>query len=756
MLEILLEDSRMSSMVNEAVHALTQKPRTATTLERVRLFDYADAHIGVGQPQPIKYGLALKYVLSNISLPINEGDLLLGRIAEDVPDEAGEAYFQGVCKRFGGRSVPKWVYDSGHTSFYWRDAVELGLSGLLKRAEEEMLRRKAEGANQETLDFLQGAIYVYEALQTYLLRYAQAARLLGLTEAVEACRHAALRKPENFHEALQMLWAIMLVYCSLLAENPTLTYGRMDVLLNSLYEHDIKNGELTREDAGRLILDFYCKNNLIMGRGEHQMSAEDGDLITGWKRNLNYDAPEYMLLGGTLANGESACTDLTLLLAECIVPSFKNPVIVVRYGKDMMKTAPELWHTLTEKMLASASMMVYNEENTATAYENAGADIEDARNFEFYGCNWPCLAGMDVTGTGWLHAWGRRFSKEDWAYITSPEPFDNLPAAFLDALNELAALPEAPGSIDTVYDALGRRFESILRFRMDRTIKAREMLLAEAPGALQFQDCFFRDPISKAASAFCGGSKYYPMAYTIGGFATLADSLTAIDEIVFQNKSVSLAKLHESLTHDFAGYDDILLLCRKAKKYGNDDPAADGHASKLLKMLTDTAYKVFHQTEPTEGPRIILRLSVETDTRHIEIGHRTGATPDGRLAGTPVSQNWQPSPGVSLQGLTARLNSLVKLPAGRIMSGAQNITVQRSFFKGEQGIRMLAAILGTYFDRGGMQAQVSATSVQDLYDAQAHPDAHRDLMVRVTGYSAVFVDMNKTGQDDIIARDAVC
>jgi formate C-acetyltransferase len=307
-----------------------------------------------------------------------------------------------------------------------------------------------------------------------------------------------------------------------------------------------------------------------------------------------------------------------------------------------------------------------------------------------------------------------------------------------------------------VYEALDRRFERILRFRMDRTVKTREMLLKEAPGALHFQDCFFRDTISKGTNAFCGGCKYYPMAYTIGGFATMADSLTAIDETVFKNKSLSFQKLHEALIHNFDGYEDVLLLCRKAKKFGNDDPLADGHARRLLTMLTDTAYRVLAQTERTLSPRIILRLSVETDTRHLEIGRRLGATPDGRLAGSPVSQNWQPSPGSSLQGLTARLNSLVKLPAGRIMSGAQNITVQRSFFMGEKGARMLAAILGAYFDMGGMQAQVSATSVEDLYDAQKNPDAHRDLMVRVTGYSAVFVDMNKAGQDDIIARDAVC
>ena len=225
--------------VQEARDALTKKPVKMTTLERIRLLIYAHEHVVKDLPQPLQYGLGLKYALNHISLPIAEEDLILGRISEEVPDEAGEAYYQDVLKKYG-RSLPPWVFDQGHMSMYWEGVTQLGLWGLKKQAEEEWNRRMNDKAPQAELDFLQGAIYVYEGLMEYLLRYAQAADALGMTEQAEACRCAATRPPQTFREALQMLWAIMLVYCSMLAGNPTLSYGRMDRNLWPLYKKDVQ------------------------------------------------------------------------------------------------------------------------------------------------------------------------------------------------------------------------------------------------------------------------------------------------------------------------------------------------------------------------------------------------------------------------------------------------------------------------------------------------------------------------------------
>ena len=137
---------------------------------------------------------------------------------------------------------------------------------------------------------------------------------------------------------------------------------------------------------------------------------------------------------------------------------------------------------------------------------------------------------------------------------------------------------------------------------------------------------------------------------------------------------------------------------------------------------------------------------------HLKTGVKIGATVNGRLAYTPCSQNSRPANGSATSGLTGMLNAMLNLPSDGVLSGALNLDVAKKDFVGENGLRVFSALLATYFNRGGLHAQVSSLSREDLIDAQLHPDAHRDLRVRVTGYSGVFVDICKDLQDDIIQR----
>ena len=144
---------------------------------------------------------------------------------------------------------------------------------------------------------------------------------------------------------------------------------------------------------------------------------------------------------------------------------------------------------------------------------------------------------------------------------------------------------------------------------------------------------------------------------------------------------------------------------------------------------------------------------LETDMRHIRFAREIGATPDGRHAGAPISENTSPNPGAAVHGLTAMLRSAAKLPLDRIHSGALNVRLRPQWFAGEAGLDRLADVLRAYFDLGGLQVQLSFADVETLRDAQRHPERHRDLMVRITGYSAAFVDMTRAAQDEIIRRE---
>lgn len=749
-------------LVDEAIHALTEKPVKTTTIERVKLFNKADAALPADMPQPLKYGHGLKYVLERVSTPIEPHDLILGRVTEEVPGEEDEAFFQEVIARFGRwpgakSSTPNWVFDGGHTSFYWKEVIRQGLSGLKRKAEERLNRAARDGEPQKVVDYLTGAVMVYGALQTYLFRYARAARDKGLHEAAEACEHAATRAPETFREALQMLWGIMVVYCSYLAVNPTLTYGRMDLFLQPLYERDLAEGRLTREEAGLLILDFYAKNNLNMGRGEHQLSGEDERVSTGWERNLNYDAPQYLVLAGSRPEGGSAVSDLTLLFAEQVVPRFKNPVIVVRYAPDMMKAHAVVWRTLVNKMRDSASMMVYNERDIIAAYIKSGADEQDARQFEHFGCNWPTLPGMDGGGCWHMQLWCDDITDAEREQLKPGVDWQIRPGGitqlFMDALYELADRDDA--TIDDFYSRLGAGYGAFMRKKLRRALTEREILFRQRPGILLMQDCFFRETIERGADYLTGGCRYYAVENSFGGFATLVDCLSAVDTLVFRDQALTLRELCDAVKDNFKRRPDIRALCQNAPKLGSDDRFANAHGARALNTLTDAVYQVaeeFRWADTAEN-RIIIRESIETDTSHIRMGASLGATPDGRLAGEPLSQNCQPSVGASTKGLTAMLRSMASLPFDRIMSGAQNISILPRLFQGAAGLSLLSSILGTYFELGGLQTQISAVDVEELLDAQINPDAHRDLMVRVTGYSAVFVDMIKSAQDDVIRRE---
>ncbi|MDL2232599.1 hypothetical protein LJC63_03340 [Ruminococcaceae bacterium OttesenSCG-928-L11] len=749
-------------LVDEAVDKIANKPVKATTLERIRLFTEADDTVR-GMPQPLQYGHGLTYVLERIAQPILPYDLLMGRITEEVPDPEGEAYFQELCLRYARKPLPWdkgtqpfWVFDQGHTSFYWRDVVTHGLSGLQARAQRELDRRATEGADGETLDFLTGAVLVYRAVRTYLRRYADAARQAGMPEAAEACANAAERPPQTFREALQMLWAIMLIYCSMLAGNPTLTYGRLDQLLYPLYRKDLEGGRLTREEAGLLILDFYCKNNLIMGRGEHQLSIGDDSISTGWQRNLNFDAPQYLILGGSDEAGNPVSNDLTQLFAEQIHPRFKNPVIVVQYTRGMREQFPAVWRALVRNMRESASLMVYNDADVTAAYIRAGADPEDAVHYEHYGCNWPCLPGMDAGGSNHRFMWEKRILPDESAKLENADFWAPAPGGLVGELMAVIdAVPkgEEPPDIDFFYDRFLARFRDFMCRKYVHALLERKVLYREAPGILQFQDCFCKETIQRAKSFLCGGSKYYTITQSHGGFATLADCFTTLDALLYQEKKLTFDALREAMTHNFQGYPDIHGLCNGVPKLGSDDALSNTHGRRLLTLLTDTVYAIQREYTAQGHPPILVKQCIETDTGHIRLGKALGATPDGRLAGMPLSQNSQPSLGASTAGMTARLRAMAQLPFERILSGAQNLSIQPRIFAGEKGLELLSALTSTYFELGGLQLQISAVDVSELLDAQRNPDNHRDLMVRITGYSAVFVDMIKEAQDDIISRE---
>lgn len=636
---------------------------------------------------------------------------------------------------------------SGHCTYDWKMLVEEGLPGLRRRVEGKL----GEYPEADKQAFLSGILGVYSALEKYMLRYAQAAQERGMEELAGALRRAATETPSDFRAALQLLWIVALVDCAYITPNPTLTVGRMDLILYPLYEKDVRAGRLTQDEARALIIDYYCKHNLIMGRGEHQVGDETNS--TTFQRICNFDAPQYLHLAGTDENGHPVANELTQLFAECICPKFKNPVIVVRYFKGLNTTHPELWDVLMEKALASSALMIYNDDNTLKTYARMGIPEEDARRYSHFGCKWPSLGTQSAWMLGGPHSSKFRAYKDEEERKSLCIPYMRTnseygwPDDLMIVLREYVDCEDA--SIDQIYDGFLARMGKFIDEKLDLQAREIEVRQRRPSAVLTFGDCFFEGSI-RTAECFAASAKYHFEVQSFHMFGTVVDCITVVDELVFREKKLTQAQLLEAVDANFEGYPKILAMCRNVKKYGSDTPLSNAHTQRLTETVSRM---VMEKNKPyLEKMNLYMSPCIQSDTWHLKDGELYGATPDGRRAGRPFSQNIRPANGSCVNGMTAMLNSVLLHPQDGVLTGALNLDVNPSDFQGEEGRKRFGAMLGVYFNRGGLQARVTSVDVNDLIDAQIHPEQHRDLRVRVTGYNGVFVDICKRLQDDIIER----
>ena len=708
-----------SIRVEEALWANRDKPVRSTTFERLRLTRQLDERLR-GRPQPEQLSEGVCELLDRVTLPVEPHDLLLGRVPEKVPNADEERFFQETVSLWKGSGLPPWLPDVGHECFDWPRIIQLGLPGLQAFAEAELTRRRAAGEPAPTLDWLGCAARVYHAHRGYARRYAQAARRAGLTDSATRCAALADRAPQTFAEALQLIWLIAQVYCTLVGRAATLTLGRLDGLLLNLYRSDVRAGRLTRDQAGEFIEDLYAKANLILGRGEHQMDAASGK-ATGWDRNLAYDTPIYVLLAGRRPDAAPPANELTELFVERVIPAFENPVVILRYTRDF---PPALWNLACEKIRANASVILYNDEAVIDSYRRIGVPEPLATDYSLYACNWPTLPGKPPS------TFRRRLV---------------LPPHFLQALN---AVPPA-ATLDDLYNAFAQSLAGELAGLYAQCEQWLESADAKAPGPLSVDDCFQHGPVAQARHCRLDPSPMTPLTLGIVGLATVADCFAGAQAVALGNGSETLDSLRAALAANFEGREDLRQQCLRAPKFGANNARADAHAARTLNVVLEQIRRASGRANP-RPLRTLVALTSDMVQRHF--GAALGATPDGRRAGEPISDNMNPCPGACTDGLSSMLQSLAQLPFDRVHSGVLNVRIDPRTVAGEEGLTKLAAALRTYFDLGGLQAQLSFANADELRDAQRNPEAHRDLMVRITGYSAVFVDMSRPAQDEMIRR----
>ncbi|MBP3436559.1 MAG: hypothetical protein J6K61_01465, partial [Clostridia bacterium] len=525
----------MQKNIQEAKDALEQKPLYSATYERIFILNEIKSKYN-HLKQPLRFAAVLGELLERVSLPLADYDLIAGRSLDRVLTDEEEALLREYVN---AKDNPEreTLLNSGHCTFSWESLVRLGLSGLLSRTEEKL------AAEQDPTKrvFLEGMCGVYRALSRFALRYAKAAEKKGMTSLAQTLSAIAHRAPDSFREGLQLLWLVTFVDCSYISSNPTLTVGRLDVALYPLYQRDMERGTLTPLLAKAYITDYYCKHNLNMGRGEHQVGT--AETTTSWERILNYDAPQYLLLGGTDEKGKSAVNDLTLLFAECICPAFKNPVVVVRYHKGMAKEHPLLWDVICQKGLASASMMIYNDDNVIEAFRKIGLPQDVCRQYSHFGCNWASAGER----SSWMCSAPKSFlycpdmDKEERVALNVPYMRTNAACSYpqdvVEIMEELCR-EEKECSIEDFYSRFLSRLDDFLDRKLaylSHELSARQ----RAPSSLlSYADCFLDESFQNAACHSAGATYHFELQ-SFQMFGTVVDCFTVIDTLVFKDKKVT-------------------------------------------------------------------------------------------------------------------------------------------------------------------------------------------------------------------------
>jgi len=405
-------------------------------------------------------------------------------------------------------------------------------------------------------------------------------------------------------------------------------------------------------------------------------------------------------------------------------------------------TPESVWEHAVEASKKAGGMPTFeNDDIIIPALVERGLSQEDANDYCIIGCVEPAGCGTEWSACG----------------SSGGESFSNLVGMMNMAIhNGTNPMSGCEAGVKTGYlydyktfDEFKEAFLKQLAFFLDwhvTFVNCYELAYAAffpcVSATATFEGC-----MESGLDVLDGGAKYNSTGFTALGTGNVADSMMAIKKLVFDDKKVTARELYDALVNNWEGYDDLRqYIVNEVPHYGNNIPEVDELAAWALGAYAD------HMNSVT-GPRGKWRGGTFTVTTHLDFGRLTLATPDGRRDGEPLAEAISPRQGFDKNGPTAYLISASKLPHYKLGNGDQlNIRFSPSTVIGAEGTKKLSDLIGTYFDQGGMQVQFNVVSTDTLYEAQAQPDKHEDLIVRIAGFSVYFVEMSKVVQDDFITR----
>jgi len=683
------------------------------------------------------------------------------KISYSVDQAAREGQENQVIPYWCGRSMRDQIFRE--MSPTWKDAYEAGvftefmeqrapghtaLGDVIYRKGLLDLQNEIE-ASLNTLDFLndpeayrkQEELRAMTVAAAAVVRFAErhADKALEMAEhqanperrkelqrIVEICRRVPARAPRDFWEALQAYWFTHVAVVSELNTWDSFCPGRLDQNLYPFFKSDLESGRLTREEARELLQCLWVKFNNQPAPPKVGVTAAESATYTDFA-NINN--------GGLKPDGSDGVNDLTYLILDVID---EMRLLQPSSNLQLSKKSPDrfLKRGLEIVRKGWGQPSIFNADAVVEELVRQGKSIEDAR----------CGGTSGCVETG-------NFGKE--AYILTG--YFNLPKVVEITLNDgtdprtgkkIGIQTGDPRGFQT-YDELVSAFRRQLHYLIDVKVRGNNLIerLYATYMPAPFLSVLIDDCIAEGRDYNNGGPRYNT-TYIMGvGPGSCTDALAAIRHHVFDRKDLSMPDLLEALAANFEGHERTrLLLWNKSPKYGNDDDYADG----ILSDVFNAFYDEVNGRPNTKGGRY--RVNYLSTTCHVYFGSVTGATADGRRAGEPLSDGISPVQGADRKGPTAVVKSAARMDHLRTGGTLLNQKFTPKVLEGQNGIDQLAHLVRAYFKLDGHHIQFNVVTAETLRDAKAHPEKHRDLIVRVAGYSDYFCDLTDSLQDEIIAR----
>ena len=679
--------------------------------------------------------------------PFWENNNLRARGEALLPEEVSVFMETGVFGMEG-----KLNAGDAHLAVNYEKILAFGLKGYEERVKD--LKAKLDLTDPDSIDkniFYKAVLIVIEAVHQFAQRYSKLAQELAdkekdskrkaeLLEISRICAKVPYEPATSFYEAVQSVWFIQLIL-QIESNGHSLSYGRFDQYMYPYYIKDIQEKVITKDEALELLTCLWIKTLTInkVRSQAHTLSSAGSPMY------------QNVTIGGQTPDKKDAVNELSFVVLQSVAQTrLTQPNLTVRYHKNINKA---FFDDCIEVMKLGFGMpALNNDEIIIPSFINCVVKEEDAYNYSAIGCvetAVPGKWGYRCTGMSYINfprvllcamndgvdlTTGKRFTK-GYGYFKDMKSYEELLSAWDKTVREMT------------------RYSVIVENAID---KASERDVPDVLCSALTDDCIGRGKTIKE-----GGAVYDFISGLQVGIANMADSLAAIKKLVFEEKKITPIQLWNAILDDFQSDENKkiqAMLIDEVPKYGNDIDYVDNLVVEAYDSYLDEIKK-YPNTRYHRGPIGGIRYGgTSSISANVGQGMGTMATPDGRNAYEPLAEGCSPAHNADKNGPTAVFKSVAKLPTEKITGGVllnQKMTPQ--MLSTEENKQKLEMLIRAFFNRlHGYHVQYNIVSRETLIDAQKYPEKHKDLIVRVAGYSAFFNVLSKKTQDDIIGRTEQC